>query len=88
MSNWGTVALENIADELKNIREILEKQLEQSSRVGERNELVRCKDCRHNPKYTNNYMYGICPCCCEDDYYSRTPDDDFYCGYGERIDNE
>jgi len=48
------------------------------------NEIVLCKDCRHNPKYTNNYMYGICPCCCEDDYYSRTPDDDFYCGYGER----
>ena len=26
MSNWQGVALENIADELKNIREILEKQ--------------------------------------------------------------
>ena len=26
MSNWGIVALENIANELKNIREILEKQ--------------------------------------------------------------
>lgn len=47
-------------------------------------ELVRCRDCKHNPKYTNDYTYGICVFCCEDDWYSETPDDDFYCGYGER----
>ena len=46
--------------------------------------LVRCKDCKHNPKYTDDYMYGRCVFCCEDDYYSVEPDDDFYCGYGER----
>ena len=52
--------------------------------------VIRCKDCKHNPKYTNDYMYGRCVFCCEDDFYSGTPSDDFYCGYGERkeTDNE
>lgn len=45
-------------------------------------ELVRCKDCKHNPKYTGDYMYGRCVFCCEDDFYSETPSDDFYCGFG------
>lgn len=47
-------------------------------------DIVRCKECKHNPKYTDDYMYGRCVFCCEDDYYSGTPSDDFYCGYGER----
>ena len=47
-------------------------------------EVVRCKDCRHNPKYTRDYMYGLCVCCCEDDQYSWTPEDDDFCSYGER----
>lgn len=51
-------------------------------------ELVRCKDCKHNPKYTNDYMYGGCVFCCEDDFYSGTPDDDFFCGFGERKESE
>ena len=49
---------------------------------------VRCKECKHNPKYTNDFMYGECPFTCEDSWYAATPDDDFYCGYGERKDNE
>lgn len=47
--------------------------------------VVRCRDCKHNPKYTDDYMYGRCVFCCEDDYYSGTPSDDFYCGFGARM---
>ena len=56
-------------------------------------ELVRCKDCIHKPT-TKGRDYGCdvdfpdedCPFFCEDDeYYNRMPpNDDFYCGYGER----
>ena len=48
-------------------------------------DIVRCKDCKHNPKRTNNFAYGRCVCCCEDDWYGYVPDDDFFCGHGERI---
>ena len=51
-------------------------------------EVVRCKDCKHNPKRTNDLAYGRCVCCCEDDWYGYVPADDFFCGYGERKDNE
>lgn len=51
-------------------------------------DIVHCKDCKHNPKKTQNFMDGKCPFCCEDVWYSSTPSDDFYCAYGERIDNE
>ena len=48
-------------------------------------DIVRCKDCKHNPKRTNDFAYGRCVCCCEDDWYGYVPDDDFFCGHGERI---
>lgn len=51
-------------------------------------DIVRCKDCKHNPKRTNDFAYGRCVCCCEDDWYGYVPDDDFFCGHGERKDNE
>lgn len=47
-------------------------------------EVVRCKECRHNPKFTKDYQYGLCPYCQEDDYYAGTPDDEHFCSYGER----
>lgn len=70
MSNWGSVALENIAEELKNIREILEKQLEQSPRVGEwiideppstgHGTIYTCPLCGHEEEFEpTNY----CPAC-------------------------
>lgn len=54
--------------------------------------VVRCKDCIHRPigdpcKHNvqppkeNDYR---CPCICEDDWYSWTPTDDWFCGNGER----
>ena len=45
-------------------------------------DIVRCKECIHNPDYTKDYEYGICPYCCEDDWYSSTPKYDFFCSYG------
>lgn len=59
--------------------------------------LVLCKDCRHRPVLDdpNDDSYGFnvrapengserCPCLVEDGWYSWRPDDDFFCGFGER----
>ena len=55
--------------------------------------LVRCKDCKHRPK-ENGRLYGniwtefpeeeICPFNCEDPFYNKMPEDDFFCARGER----
>ena len=55
-------------------------------------ELIRCKDCKHRPRRIDESEYRFnlefpdyrCPCRCEDDWYSWMPDDDWYCGNGER----
>ena len=59
-------------------------------------ELVRCKDCKHRP-YVDP-IWGdkrepdrdwTCPLICKgDDVYTRIPEDDFYCGDGERKESE
>ena len=62
-------------------------------------ELVRCSDCKHRPikgdgdiVYAPNDINGwddeTCPCLCEDCYYNWMPDDDFFCGKGERREDE
>ena len=57
-------------------------------------ELVRCKDCKHRPKepdletYKNGFDLEFpdsrCPCECDDGFYSWYPDDNWFCGNGER----
>lgn len=59
-------------------------------------EVVRCKDCRHKPngyidddvlRYPNFPHEESNPCPCKvygDEWYSWIPNDDFYCGFGER----
>ena len=58
-------------------------------------EIVRCRDCKHRPirgdgniVYAPNDINGwddeTCPCLCEDCYYNWMPEDDFFCGKGER----
>lgn len=60
-------------------------------------EIIRCKDCKHKPHTSDKYDYDNgdcgfeiifpdhrCPCQCEDRYYNRIPDDDWYCGNAER----
>ena len=64
-------------------------------------EIIRCKDCKHKPYPSDNYDYDNgdngfeiifpdyrCPCRCEDDYYNRIPDDDWFCGNAERRTDE
>ena len=64
-------------------------------------EIVRCKDCKHKPYPSDNYDYDNddcvfeiifpdyrCPCRCEDEYYNRIPDDDWFCGNAERKTDE
>ena len=60
-------------------------------------EIIRCKDCKHRPTTNDAYDsdeldcgYNIdfpdnsCPCQCDDGYYNRLPDDDWFCGNAER----
>ena len=66
-------------------------------------EVVRCKDCTHKPyvipaKYDISgkcvkYSYvtapdGVCPYICDDSWYNRVPEDNFFCGFGERKEKE
>lgn len=51
--------------------------------------VVRCKDCKHKPSGTGanhdlEFPDGVCPCQCEDFWYSWKPDDDWFCKDGER----
>lgn len=60
-------------------------------------EIVRCKDCKHRPYSEDGERTGfsvkvpeedryryICPCICDDGFYSYIPKNDFYCANGER----
>ena len=64
-------------------------------------EIVRCKDCKHRPVTNDNYDdeewdcgFNIefpdykCPCRCDDGWYNRLPDDNWFCGNAERKTNE
>jgi hypothetical protein len=58
-------------------------------------QVVRCKDCKHRPKRLeegkgegfnlefpdDNFK---CPCHCDDGWYNWMPDDNWFCGDGER----
>lgn len=58
--------------------------------------VVRCKDCKHNPtdpmgdwpRHGLEFPDDICPAQCDDYWYSWKPQDNFYCAFGERKDNE
>lgn len=62
-------------------------------------EVVKCKDCIHRPIHMDGkqidspyidddccYRDYTCPYLCDDDYYNRMPDDDWFCNHGERMD--
>lgn len=55
--------------------------------------VVRCKDCKHRPKrleegedkgFNLDFPDYECPCQCEDGWYNWMPDDNWFCGNGER----
>ena len=55
--------------------------------------VVRCKDCIHKPRGTRNkydmeFPDEICPCQCDDYWYSWMPYDDWFCANGERREDE
>jgi hypothetical protein len=60
--------------------------------VGNRQELVRCKNCKHRPIMPKDYTDGFdlifpdkeCPCKCEDGWYSWYPEDNWFCANGDR----
>lgn len=53
--------------------------------------VVRCKECKHRPKYDgpNRVVFPdeVCPCQCEDLSYNWMPSDDWFCADGERKDD-
>lgn len=60
--------------------------------MSEFRKIVLCKDCIHRPtvieceddvKDNIEFPDEKCPCRCEDDWYSWSPADDFYCAHGE-----
>ncbi len=61
-------------------------------------EVVMCKDCIHRPIIDDPGAtdgFGLlfpdfmCPCRCDDPYYSWMPNDNWFCGNGERrIEND
>lgn len=55
--------------------------------------VVKCKDCKHKPSGTGanhdvKFPDEICPCQCEDYWYSWIPKDYFFCAFGERREDE
>lgn len=55
--------------------------------------VVRCKDCKHKPSGSGanhdvEFPDTICPCQCEDSWYSWVPKDNFFCAWGERKEDE
>lgn len=55
--------------------------------------VVRCKDCKHKPTRTGvnhdiEFPDDVCPCQCEDYWYSWMPQDDFFCKFGRRKTDE
>ena len=64
-------------------------------------QIVRCKDCKHRPReipfittWGENDTYlefpegSKCPCrCCDDEWYSWYPDDEWFCAEGEMKDD-
>lgn len=57
-------------------------------------EVVRCRDCKHAPTDNSGkrciggsgitFPDDLCPCKCEDSFYSWMPENDWYCANGER----
>ena len=64
-------------------------------------DIVHCGECKHRPIKDDpdgaDYGFNIveptdgddvCPCLVEDGWYSWMPEDNFYCGRGERRNND
>jgi DNA-directed RNA polymerase subunit RPC12/RpoP len=56
-------------------------------------EVVRCKNCKHRPSGSGanhdvEFPDEICPCQCEDYWYSWIPRDNFFCAWGEKKEDE
>lgn len=64
---------------------------------------TRCQDCIHRPyvvpakydilgrcvKYSHiERPDDVCPYVCDDPWYDRVPEEDFFCGFGERKETE
>lgn len=63
-------------------------------------DIIFCKECKHRPAKEDvdgeDFGFNIiapegssrCPCLVEDGWYSWMPKDNFFCGYGERKEND
>ena len=61
-------------------------------------DVIRCKECMHRPIMDKGivkapviydglsaYRSTVCPFICDDPYYNRMPDDNFFCANGEKM---
>lgn len=51
-------------------------------------EIIRCKDCKYWKQQTNYQHVPLLFGFCENDYMYIDTNDDFYCGYAERKNND
>ena len=68
--------------------------IENAPTVEDAVEVIRCKDCIHRPTINDPRAIGgfglrfpddsKCPCRCDDGYYSWMPNDNWFCGNGEK----
>lgn len=86
-----------INSEIRTLKEFINQQPTIEAELARHICIVRCKECKHRPvkRDINGEDYGFnlispnggderCPCLVDDGWYSWMPEDDFYCGYGER----
>jgi len=77
LHTWSTVEVKYF------VADMLEKM------PSEQPEIIRCKDCKHKPNVRGvnhdiSFPDEVCPCQCEDYWYSWMPKDDWYCANAER----
>lgn len=68
--------------------------IENAPTVKDAVKVIRCKDCIHRPTINDKGVtngFGLqfpdnskCPCRCDDPYYSWMPNDNWFCGNGEK----
>lgn len=94
MHTWADFAMEKDINYFTNYHfmKIVKWMEDALELLKEQEPVVRCKDCKHRPTKPNECISGfdlafadeVCPCHCDDPYYSWYPPDDWYCANGER----
>jgi len=83
----------NCINDFNRALNVSQKSGQKMSRLFDADELVRCKDCKHRPRrieknggnwFDLEFPDNRCPCQGDDGWYNWMPDDNWFCGNGER----